>query len=214
MLFVFIQITNNITQTPTTPQPVAPNPFIAYIPLFSLVFVILSFIFDRIIANRSKRKQILRDWYGKSLLDPCVAGLSKFTEDIKILTNKHVVVFDEKSDKLSIHEFLRYKANINSQFESIKLTFYNESILPIYYNYKHIGDAANDVLLSIQDSYVILFGSKKVVATDYYEFLNNLYSQKGRLLAILKQPLTNNYSWYNRFMSWLSSKSPWHKKKP
>lgn len=182
-----IIIINNAAPT----KPAATNLLLTFLPALSFGFVILSFIIDRALANRSKKKQIIREWYSKALLDPCLSSCNKFFDDVKELTVTNLIVFEKKNLVLPTAEFRRYKGNISDRFEKIKILFYNESLLPIYQNYPKIADSANNVLLRIQDQFIVVFGGSNIDPDVYDSFINSLYIEKGKLLAILEAPLSS-----------------------
>ena len=170
----------------------AQNNFVStYLPVLSFAFLIVTFVLDRALARRATNKKIIRDWYKKVLLEPCGDSCNLFFLKIKELTAHHLTVFDKKSNSLPLTEFLRYKAHINDQFERIKIEFYNESLVPIYQNYPTIADSLNNVILKIQDDFVVLFGGQLVTKESYDLFLDQLYSGKGKILAILEMPLSS-----------------------
>lgn len=163
--------------------------WVAYIPAFTLCFAILSYFLEKIISNHSKRKQIQREWYKASLLEPSLDRVNFLFESIKELTYKHITLFDNKKSTLQSAEFLRYKGKINDDFQKLKEDFYTEILLPIFHNYPKIADSATNFLMDIQDSYIELFGGNSIKESDFKDFINILYIEKGKLMNVLKKPL-------------------------
>jgi hypothetical protein len=200
-------ISQTINHFYSTPNASTSLNYVGYLPAFSFCFVVLSYFIEKIISNRSKRKQIVREWYNKSLLEPSLQPINALFEDIKYLTYKHLEVFEYKQTTLTRSEFLRYKGEINSQFQKIKEVFYNETLLPIFQNYPDIAESASGFLLSIQDSYVILFGGNSIDSDLFSLFINDLYIEKGKVLATLKKPL-----FYTKFDFMIERVGQWFRK--
>ena len=181
---MILQITNNYIINPSSSSGL-----LTYIPALTFCFAIFSYFLEKLITNNSKRKQIVRDWYKSSLLDPGLIVLNVFFENIKNLTHKHVKIFDQKKATLDATAFLRYKSSIGIEFQRLKEVFYTETLLPIYNNYPDIEESASSFLLQIQDSFVELFGKDSVQENEFKSFINELYVEKGRLMNALKRPL-------------------------
>jgi hypothetical protein len=182
---LFVDIHNYYSPPNSTPSS---NTAI-YISAGTLCFAILSYFLEKIISNHSKKKEIIRAWYKAAFLDPSLVPVNQFFEDIKFLTYKHLAVFDMKKASLSATDFLRYKALVNSDFHKIKKKFYNETLLPVFHNYPKIAESASDFLYQVQDDFITLFGGNQIIEADFDQFINNLYIEKGKLMATFKKPL-------------------------
>lgn len=188
------QIINNTYQA----TPSGSSNFLNYLPAISFGFVVISYFIEKVISARSKKKQILREWYSHSLLEPTLTPINDLFEAIKELMYKHVAVFEAKFKALNAQEFLLYKAQINIEFQRLKDEFYTEHLVPIYHNYPALAEDANSFLLQVQDTFIDFFGGNALDKDGYYQFINDLYIEKGKLLATLRKPLY--YSTFRFYM--------------
>lgn len=160
-----------------------------YLPLISSATVILLFIIDRIVNYGIRKKEVERNFYYKVLLEPNIAEIALFFEDVRELFVSSIARLKDCDDSaLSFYlSILRQEVEL---FKDKKRKFEFQLIYPIQLKHPKGGELLLTAINNIQDFYIGRLDSMKFETKNVIEFNQELYKLKASFLATLYKPLS------------------------
>lgn len=158
-----------------------------YTAIGSLVLIIATFTADRIIAYKIRKKETLRTWYYKSLIEPHLEIIEKFYSDVLLQFEEAI-----KEIKINHSDIQIAKSSHIAKFQDLKRNFEFEFVDLVQNNIEKLNKSLTDKLLELEDNVTKIFDLQTLPINVSNVFTAYLSSHKAELyktlFAVLKEP--------------------------
>lgn len=149
-----------------------------YFPLYGPLIVILTFSIDRFFASKIRKKEVLRNWFSKCIIEPNIQNIDEFyVSTLKIFNQSFDQLLKIPKDHVNYVLILN---RANAKFQVLKRSFENSTCSLLKSGSFSLTTAINSLILVLEDEYVQKLDSiisKNDVRLEFERFLNENKAQ-------------------------------------
>ncbi|MCW3110605.1 MAG: hypothetical protein JWQ09_5111 [Segetibacter sp.] len=180
MIFFLLDCTCNVLPT-TSPH----LEFKDYVALIAPALLILTFTIDRVIASSYRKKEFLRTWFYKTLLEPNFEKIEEFYKESLTIFSKNY----RKLKAAQPADVNKLKSKINAEFQDLKRTFEFEVLELVKWSIPSLNDSLLNSILDLEDEFVNKIENFQSPNNLEQEFRSYLMLHKAQLYISLHEAL-------------------------
>lgn len=169
--------------------------------VISATIVVLLFIVGRILDSVLKSNEIRRNWYQKVVIDPNIAKLNKFYDDIINQIKLSIESLVQRKASLSFDKYIEAKATEINKIKGIRRAFDYEFIQLVQTNFPEIAEELSEHLRDLEDCITTCIDKQDLSNSHFADIEKDVVSKKHCIYGILYKPLKFKRPSLRRFLS-------------
>lgn len=130
------------------------NKLSQYYPLLSPIVVILTFLVNALISKNIRKKEVLRSWFTKSIIEPNNEKIEDFFQEVNTLFQKAYKKLNSTKGVIDKSQYQKLHVNYNRDFKKLKKDFEFNYIDTIKATNIKTSQALDLILQNIEDDFV------------------------------------------------------------